>query len=35
LIISTAAFLQINENNVIANTAATNSTEVTWIRNPN
>jgi len=35
LIISTAEFLQINENNVVANTAATNSVEVRWIRNQN
>jgi len=32
---STAVFLQINENNVTANTAATNSAGVTQIRNPN
>jgi len=35
LIISTAGFFKIIEKNVIANTAATNSTEVTRIRNPN
>jgi len=32
---STAVFLQINENNGMDNTAATSSTEVTRIRNPN